>query len=167
MKMSINRVRKQAKFRTVQFPSPSGRGCAETWSRGPGSRGCDREGAHKHANCRGTASRSGVASKQEKPGTCAALRGRRGEGTRSENGTQGCRPRIQTGSSMPLFLLRGGRRGRRGRLVGGCRGGGSCFASHRRERLPLAAFHDVQRDRSIPEVAFLVEAYRSRNALPA
>jgi len=70
-----------SQFRAVHFPSPLGRGCAETLSRGPGFRGCDREGAHKHADQCGAASRSGVASKHNTLGTCSALRGRRGEGS--------------------------------------------------------------------------------------
>ena len=74
-----------SQFRAVHFPSPLGRGCAETLSRGPGFRGCDREGAHKHADQCGAASRSGVASKHNTLGTCSALRGRRGEGRAAQS----------------------------------------------------------------------------------
>jgi hypothetical protein len=80
-------------------PSPKGRGslnrkdvcfnplspgagerCAGTRNRGPGFRGCDREGAHKNADRCGAASRSGVASEHNTLGTCSALRGRRVRG---------------------------------------------------------------------------------------
>jgi len=49
---------------------------AETLSRGPGFRGCDREGACKERVIPGALmSRSGVASKHTTLGTCSALRG--------------------------------------------------------------------------------------------
>jgi len=71
---------RSARASATTLPSPTGRGCAGTWSRGPDSWGCDRGGAHKHAGDCGAASRSGVASKHNTLGTCSALRGRRGEG---------------------------------------------------------------------------------------
>jgi hypothetical protein len=60
-----------------EFSLPLRGRCAETWSRGPDFRGCDREGARKHAGKRSAASCSKVASKHNALGTYSALRGRR------------------------------------------------------------------------------------------
>src|SRR5262245_2491849 len=89
---------------------------------------------------------------------------------------------LQASHPESLFLLRSWRRcSRCGRcrrgfgLLGGLvrsrgrwrGGGGRCFTTHRCHGVPFPFLHDVERDRTVLEVALLVERNGTRHALAA